>query len=298
MRPTITVVTSLILSSAGAAGMLAGCDSMCVDKDCLFTETEWNLVKTMSPLPDPPPDPTNRFIGNPQAEALGHKLFFEPRYSTALKVASTLGVVGDAAKVGCESCHKSTTSYLDTRSMPNNMSVGVTWTLRNAPMLVNNAYYTWHNWAGSRRTLWEQAGASPETGTNTAGDRCTYAHMLWDHYRDEYNSVFSDTRLTDRLDPTSSDPIPAKCKPSASPTTTPGAWEAMSSADQNLITQIMCNFWVELGEEGARRQPGGPCSDDNHVDLCHGSAFLSDRFSSASSPRTRAAACRGCPRRR
>ena len=85
------------------------------------------------------------------------------------------------------------------------------------------------------------AGGSPETGTNTAGDRCSYAHMLWDHYRDEYNAVFIATPLPDRLDPASSEPLPAKCKPSANPTTTPGAWEAMTSADKESITQIMCN---------------------------------------------------------
>jgi cytochrome c peroxidase len=121
------------------------------------------------------------------------------------------------------------------------MSVGVTWTLRNAPMLVNNAYYTWHNWHGSRRALWEQASVSPETGTNTAGDRCSYAHMLWDHYRDEYNALFTNTPLPDRLDPTSAEAFPAKCKPSANPTTAPGVWEAMSTADQNTILQVMCN---------------------------------------------------------
>jgi cytochrome c peroxidase len=239
MRPIITV--TFVLSSATLPGALAGCNKLCVENDCMFTETEWNLVKTMSPLPDPPPDPTNHVVGNQQAETLGRKLLYENRYSTALKVASTLGAVGEPAKVACESCHKATASFVDTRSAPNNMSLGVSWTLRNAPMLVNTVYYDWHNWAGNRRALWEQAGGSPETGTNTAGDRCTYAHMLWDHYRDEYNAVFTETPLPERLDPDSTDPLPAKCKPSANPTTMPGAWEGMSSADKDTITRIMCN---------------------------------------------------------
>jgi cytochrome c peroxidase len=239
MRP-IAVTVLFVLPGAAMASTLAGCDAMCVDKDCMFTETEWNLIKTLSPLPDPPPDPTNAFVGNQQAEALGHKLLFETRYSTSLKVASTLGAVGDAAKVACESCHKAMNGFVDTRSVPNNLSVGVSWTLRNAPALVNTVYYTWHNWAGNRRALWEQAGGSPETGTNTAGDRCTYAHMLWDHYRTDYNAVFTSTPLPDRLDPASPDPLPAKCKPSSNPAM-PGPWEAMSPADQSTITQIMCN---------------------------------------------------------
>jgi cytochrome c peroxidase len=239
MRPIITV--SFVLSSVTLGAALAGCNTLCVDKDCMFTETEWNLVKTMSPLPDPTRDLTNHVVGDQQAETLGRKLLYETRYSTALKVASTLGAVGDTAKVACESCHKATASYVDIRSTPNNMSLGVSWTLRNAPMLVNTVYYDWHNWAGNRRALWEQAGGSPETGTNTAGDRCTYAHMLWDHYRDEYNAVFPETPLPDRLDPAATGALPAKCKPSANPTTMPGPWEAMTSDDKDSITRIMCN---------------------------------------------------------
>jgi cytochrome c peroxidase len=240
-----------MLSAAALASVAAGCgDDMCTDTECMFTETEWNLIKTMSPLPDPPDDPTNRFAKDPAAAALGFKLFHEPRYSTALKVASTLGAVGDVGKVACVSCHLGQ-SYADTRSTPNNLSVGVSWTLRNAPSLVNNVYYDWHNWHGNRSSLWDQASFSPETGTNTAGDRCTYAHMLWDHYREEYNAVFADTPLPDRLDAASTEPIPAKCKPKSSATAADGPWEMLPAADeaagrepdhtQNLILQIMCN---------------------------------------------------------
>jgi cytochrome c peroxidase len=228
----------------------AGCDSNCGDGECLFTATEWNTVKTLSPLPDPPADPTNRFSQDPAAATLGHKLFVETRYSTALKVASTLGAVTETAKVGCVSCHLAP-NFVDTRSSPNNLSVGVSWTTRNAPSLVNNVYYRWHNWHGGRSTLWDQASFSPETGTNTAGDRCGYAHMLWDLYREEYNAVFADTPLSDRLAKDSADPIPMKCKPKSSATAADGPWELFAAADeaagrapdftQNTVLQIMCN---------------------------------------------------------
>jgi cytochrome c peroxidase len=189
-------------------------------------------------------------LARPAAATLGHKLFVDTRYSTALKVASTLGAVGDTAKVACVSCHLAP-NFVDTRSAPNNLSIGVSWTTKNAPSLVNNVYYRWHNWHGNRSTLWDQASFSPETGTNTAGDRCGYAHMLWDHYRDEYNAVFTDTPLSDRLDPASTEPIPAKCKPKASATAADGPWELFAAADEaagrapdftkNIVLQIMCN---------------------------------------------------------
>jgi len=232
----------LIASVLVLVPLAAGCDDLCSGKDCMFTTTEWNLVKTMSPLPDPVPDPTNRYVQDEAAAALGQKLLYETRYSAALKVASTLGVVGDKAKVACVSCHLAPT-FLDTRSVPNNLSVGVSWTLRNAPSLVNQVYYDWHNWIGSRRTLWEQAAFSPETGTNTAGDRCGYAHMLWDRYRDEYNAIFTDYPLSDRLDPATTDPkpIPTACKPKSSATAADGPWEMMSAEDKDLVIRIMAN---------------------------------------------------------
>lgn len=230
---------TVILVAAALGPLAAGCNDICGDRECMFTATEWDTAKTLSPLPDPVPDPTNQFVGNEAAAILGKKLLFENRYSAALKVASTLGAVGDAGKVACASCHLGP-DFIDTRSLPNNLSVGVSWTVRNAPSLVNQVYYDWHNWIGSRRTLWEQAAFSPETGTNTAGDRCVYAHMLWDHYRDEYNAVFADFPLTSRLDPATTDskPIPAKCKPNAA---SPGAWEAMTADDKDLIIRIMAN---------------------------------------------------------
>jgi cytochrome c peroxidase len=244
MRAPIVILPPLIL------GMLASACNRCVDAACVFTETEWNLVKSMSPLPDAPADPTNRFSQDPTAATLGQKLFFETRYSTALKVASSLGAVGDTGKVACASCHLAP-AFADTRSAPNNLSVGVSWTTKNAPSLVNNVYYRWHNWHGNKGSLWDQASLSPETGTNTAGDRCGYAHMLWDHYRDEYNAIFADTPLSDRLDSAAAEPIPGKCKPKASATAADGPWEMFAAADeaagraadhtQNLILQVMCN---------------------------------------------------------
>src|SRR5687767_10924603 len=83
----------------------AGCDVVCGDVECMFTKQEWKDVQALSPLPDPPLDPTNRLDGEPAAIALGQSLFFETRYSNGLKVASHHGVIGDKQKIGCVSCH-------------------------------------------------------------------------------------------------------------------------------------------------------------------------------------------------
>jgi cytochrome c peroxidase len=221
---------------------LAGCDP-CVGTTCGFTETQRNFAQTLSPLPEPEPDPTNRFAQDEGAATLGQKLFFETRYSGALKVASTLGAVGETGKVGCISCHAGVDTFADTRSAPGNVSLGVSYTTRNAPALVNVVYYKWHGWAGKQDSLWQQASLSPETGTNTAGDRCGYSHMLWNFYRDEYNAIFTDTPLPEALDPASAEAarFPAKCKPKASATAADGPWELMTEDDRFAILQVMAN---------------------------------------------------------
>ena len=239
----------LLLSSAviaGSVGLLAGCTGQCGDKSCEFSQSEWTLLQSFSPLPDPALDPTNHLTQPDkadQAAALGQKLFFETRYSGALKVASTLGAVGDTGKVACVSCHTSTEFFVDTRSVPNNLSVGVTWTTRNAPVLVNVVYYKWHGWAGKQDSLWQQAGLSPETGSNTAGDRCGYAHMLWTYYHDEYNALFPETPLPEALDPASAEAarFPAKCKPKANAAAADGPWEKMTADDRFAVLQVMAN---------------------------------------------------------
>jgi cytochrome c peroxidase len=74
--------------------------------------------------------------------------------------------------------------------------------------------------------------------------------MLWDFYRDEYNALVPDAPLSDRLDPASPEPIPAKCRPKANAMAADGAWEMFNAQDaaagrpenhtRNLILQIMC----------------------------------------------------------
>ena len=44
----------------------------------LFTESEWAVIQSLSPLPDkPPPSPTNRVADNRDAAQLGQMFFFD-----------------------------------------------------------------------------------------------------------------------------------------------------------------------------------------------------------------------------
>ncbi|HEY1549163.1 MAG TPA: hypothetical protein VGG28_15165, partial [Kofleriaceae bacterium] len=64
-----------------------------------MTQHEWDVVRTLSPLPDLPVDTTNRYADSRAAARLGQKLFFEPRLSgpiqTGTPAEGQLGAIGE-----------------------------------------------------------------------------------------------------------------------------------------------------------------------------------------------------------
>ena len=67
----------------------------------LFTENEWAVVESLSPLPDKPsPSPTNRVADNPDAARLGQMFFFDERFSKE-------------ATISCATCHSPFHGFAD-----------------------------------------------------------------------------------------------------------------------------------------------------------------------------------------
>ena len=225
-----------------AAAALAGCmtDKM-VD---VFTEEEFDQIKQFGPLGDLPHISTNRYADDQAAATFGQRLFFEKSYSHALTIADpAIGVVGDKGKLACASCHDVTNYYTDTRSHPNSTSLGVTWTTRNAPTLVNVAFYTWNSWGGKEDSLWYQGANGCESAVNFGGNRLEYAHMLFRKYRADYNALFP-VPLDAGLDPAAPDAarFPAQGKPKANAMAADGPWELMAAADRDIVNAIMANI--------------------------------------------------------
>lgn len=221
-----------------AVGCMPGKDMVDV-----FTKEEFDQISQFGPLGDVPRDPTNRYADDPAVAAFGQRLFFEKSYSHALTVADpVLGPVGAIGKVACASCHDVNNYYVDTRSKPNSLSIGVNYTTRNAPTLVNVAFYTWMSWGGKEDTLWYQGANGCESPVNFGGNRLEYAHMLYRKYRTDYNALFP-VPLDPALDPAAPDAarFPAQGKPKASPTAPDGPWEMMAAADRDIINLIMAN---------------------------------------------------------
>jgi cytochrome c peroxidase len=218
----------------------------------VFTEQEFEVIRQFSPLGEIPPDPTNRYADNPAAAALGQRLFFEKSYARALTIADpTLGKVGDVGKVSCTSCHDPNGYYTDTRSRPNATSLGVSWTNRNSPTLVNIAYYTWGSWGGKDDTMWHQGANGSESSTNFASNRTEYAHMVYRKYRADYDALFP-VPLDPALDPAAPDAarFPPSARPKSSPTAPDGPWEMMAPADREIINTIAANTGKALAAYG------------------------------------------------
>jgi len=194
-----------VLLAAGVvgAGGLAGCgskadDLFCDDATCAFSRDEWRQIQSLSPIPAVPADASNRFRGNPEAEALGAAFFADARFSGPATQVDALGrlsvparaPMGQATGVRCLTCHDLTRGGADTTSAPNTVSEGAGWTDVNAPAIVGNAFN--HLWFlnGRADSSWALAVAVAESGTTMNGNRLKTAWAIADHYRTEYETVF------------------------------------------------------------------------------------------------------------
>lgn len=209
----------------------------------VFTEEDFALIEQFGPLGEVPADPTNRYADDPAAAAFGQRLFFEKSYAAKLTISdSGLGAIGDKGKVSCASCHDPNAYYTDTRSRPANTSLGITWTARNAPTLVNSAFYTWGSWGGKDDSMWFQGANGSESASNFGGNRLEYAHVIFRKYRADYDALFP-VPLDPALDPLAADAarFPLTGKPKANSAAPDGPWEAMTAADRASVNLILAN---------------------------------------------------------
>jgi len=202
-----------------------------------FNDMEVDQFLTLSPLPDVPPDPTNAFADLPAAALLGQKLFFDPRASGPLKVASDLGAVGETGKVACVTCHWG--KYMDDqRSSPLNVSLGTDFHARNALTTINSSFYRWTNWGGRFSAQWELSLAVAENGAIVNSSRLAVAHLVFDNYKSDYEAIFG---AMDEAIGTNAARFPATGKPAAAGAPA-GDWETMQAHDQALVNAIFVNY--------------------------------------------------------
>jgi cytochrome c peroxidase len=234
--------------------------------DSFFSEVEWDVIRTLSPVPAPPPASTNRFADNPLAAALGQKFFFDPRFSGPLvnqeNFDTAQGGNGSAGQAGnpldgaieriaCATCHNPSTSFADLRTISENVSLGTDFGQRNVPTILNSAFNDFFHFDGISDSQWAQALKPIENPAEHNFNRVSVALVILQNHQNEFEAIFGP--LPNLTDATRFPQIPnpptfvGQGRPgdSALDPTPAGAldtFDGMSAADQTLINGIFANF--------------------------------------------------------
>ena len=166
-------------------------------------------LEALSPaeLPPPPADPTNAYLDNPKAAALGKKFFFEKRFSGPLLDdanngdSTSLGLQGETGKVACVSCHVPSAEFSDNRSSRGQISLASGWTHRRTRSLLDVGQATFLNWDGRRDTAFSQPFTPIEDPVEFNSSRLFVAQQIARLYRDEYEAIFGPLPALDRYAP-------------------------------------------------------------------------------------------------
>ncbi len=181
-------------------------------EDGLFTEEQWDMIRAMKLVAEPPPDPTNAYGDLPAAAALGKKLFSD----TALSPAGT---------VSCATCHLEAQGFADGVAT----STGIAKVDRNAPSIALAAHARWQFWDGRADTLWAQALGPFEDGKEMGSSRLFVAKQIASRYAAEYDAVFSATPRPDLS------AAPAGGKPGDA------AYDALPTETKDAVTRVFVN---------------------------------------------------------
>jgi cytochrome c peroxidase len=240
-----TAVTSQAIDAVSAAR----------DEDG-FSKNDWAVLHTLSPLPALPRDPTNKYADSARAALLGQKLFSEPRLSGPIQVGTPaegqLGAIGDKYKIACRNCHMPESGWLfDVRSnnggpIPNATALGSQWMSRNVSSLVNTVFYThggtgvanahWRENDGYSDSEWFDAQSEPEGPPVQNGSRLQLAHVMFEHYRADYDAAFPEWPLDRALADYGRFPA------TGSPYTDVANWNGLSAADQDIVNRVLTNY--------------------------------------------------------
>ncbi|HEY6876527.1 MAG TPA: cytochrome c peroxidase [Polyangiales bacterium] len=143
-----------------------------------------------------PLDPSNAFLQDKAAQALGQRLFFDASLSGRLLSkdndgsVATLGKQGEAGRVNCASCHVPEGFFYDARSPHQQISLASDWTRRRAPTLLEAAFLPHLNWDGRHDSLWSQAIGVMESPVEFNSGRLFIAQQIFRQHRSAYEAVF------------------------------------------------------------------------------------------------------------
>jgi cytochrome c peroxidase len=191
-----------------------------------FDERELQIIFSLSPLPPPPRDTTNRVDGDPRAIALGQVLFGDARLS-------------GSGEFSCGTCHDPERDWTDGKDVAVAAGVGA----RNTPSLWNAAHHRWYFWDGRADSLWSQALKPIENAVELDGSRLQTAHLLHDDpaLRARYEELFG---ALPALDDTQR--FPRTGGPQANDEARQTSWWRMDPDDRAAVTAVFVNVGKAL----------------------------------------------------
>jgi cytochrome c peroxidase len=193
------------------------------EKKLNWTDGEIALLKTMviDTMPALPEKLTNKYASNPKAAELGHKLFFDKRFSAN-------------GEVSCSTCHQPDKYFTDGLKI----SKGIDTVKRNAPTVVGINQSKWFFHDGRADSLWSQALGPMEAAKEHGGNRAMYAHIIYKdkNYKKEYEKIFGKMPNLSNTKKFPGYAGPTKDRHAAQ------AWKSMQPEDRKAITQIYVNM--------------------------------------------------------
>ncbi len=243
----------------------------------LLDERERRLALSMSPLPAPPADETNRVADDPRAVRLGHLLFFDPGLSGA----------GD---ISCATCHDPERAFTDGRPV----GVGRGEGRRNTPTVIDSAHQRWFTWDGRADSAWAQATGPLEHPDEMAGSRVAIVRQLVGDpvLRAVYEDLFGPLPEVAGL-PAAGRPVPAQPQHPHQ-----RAWAGLDGDRRRQVDRVFVNVAKALAAY-QRRLVSGPSAFDDFVSALRREDASAARSLSASAQRGLSlflgrAGCRRC----
>jgi cytochrome c peroxidase len=212
---------SAVLAQLGLA--MAFAQAPVEDASVAFTDAERAVLLELSPVPEPPADPTNAVFESAAAARLGQALFFDARLSAD-------------GSISCASCHAPERSWTDGKPLAS----GLSGLARHTMTLWNVAHNRWFFWDGRKDTLWSQALAPLEDPREHGTSRLAILHVIAGDpgYARAWREVFGELpELGDaRRFPPEGRPVPGEPEhPHAL------AWASMSPEDQDVASRAFAN---------------------------------------------------------
>jgi cytochrome c peroxidase len=242
---------------------------------------EWKRISALTGLGDPPPDPSNRYVGDAGAELLGKRFYFDPRFSGRATLVDTLGrprasaraPKGEPINLACVSCHDPSRGGSDVTSIPPQVSIGAGWYDVNSQPTTNAAYHSIYYWNGRSDSLWSQVLAVTESGVSMNADRVQVVRVMHDYYASEYSAIFTEYPLPFSE---TSDELAARLDANGECLLVNDAFDCMSAADRRTITRAYVNFAKAIGAYEYRL-----ISRDSELDRWVAEGQTSERISDA-----------------